>query len=337
MNGYDGKLIDERGQVTPGVLPQAVAEVNYLDYDLRNVMDRRRSRLARRWRFNQFQFIGVMARDWVFGAAVADLKLIANGFFYLYDFTSGALLEHSSLQPLARGTHIEPRPEDGAAHYRKGGVDMRILADGHSRQLTITAPGDIRILLDLQQDEDPLRLVSRAGYNGWAFTRKSAGLPVDGEVRWGDRVWRCDEQCRGSIGWSCGFMRRETAWNWACLAGRLGDGRSLGLNLAAGVNETGVTENALWLDGRCIRLGLADFRFDRYRPETPWRVTTSDGRVDLHFVPAGVRRERLNALVLASNFRQFAGTFEGVVVDDQGRELAVTGLRGLMEDHYARW
>lgn len=331
------KLIDDNGRYTPGVIEHPVDEINYLDFDLRNAMDRPRSRLARRWRFNQFQFVSAMGPGWVFGMAIVDLKLVSNGFFYLFDFETGTLYEHSFIQPFALGTRIEPKPEHGMASMVKGEVALRVVAAAGGRNVSVTAPGGIRVDLEIKDDNDPLRLVSPAGYTGWVFTRKSAGLPVEGEIRWDHRIWRCDTETRASIDWSCGFMRRETAWNWACMAGALPDGRSLGLNLAAGVNETGMTENALWLDGRCIRVGTARFEFDRYRPGADWYVSTDDGRVALEFTPAGVRREKLDALVLASNFRQFIGTFRGFVRDDAGNKIPVDGLRGLMEDHYARW
>lgn len=331
------RLIDRKGRIAPGILEYPVDEINYLDYDLRTSMDRPRSGLARRWRFNQFQFVSVMGPGWVFGMALVDLKLVGNGFFYVYDFETGTLLEQSFKQPLALGTHIDPRPELGNASFTKGGVSMGIRAVPGGRKISVQAPGGIQVDLELQDDLDPLRLVSPAGYNGWVFTRKSAGLPVTGEIRWDHRIWRCDEQTLGSIDWSCGFMRRETSWNWACLAGRTGDGRALGLNLAAGVNETGMTENALWLDGQCTHLGTALFSFDRYNPGGDWQVRTDDGRVDLQFVPAGVRKEKINAWVLASNFRQFIGSFRGYVRDEDGAKISVEGLPGLMEDHYARW
>lgn len=331
------KLIDPKGHYTPGVLSQPVDEINYRDYDLRTVMDRPRSSLARRWRFNQFQFVSVTGPGWIFGMALVDLKLLGSGFFYLYDFESGQMLEQSFINPLAIGTRIEPYPEQGSASFSKGDVTLRILPFSGGRNVSVSAPDGIRVELTLKEDNDPLRLVCPAGYNGWVFTRKSAGLPVEGEIRWGHRIWRCDNTTRGAIDWSCGFMRRETAWNWASLSGMLPDGRSLGLNLAAGVNETGMTENALWLDGQCQKLGAARFRFDRHHPGGDWHVTTDDGRVNLHFAPAGARTEKLNAIVLASNFRQYAGTFNGTVIDSAGKELAVHGLRGLMEDHFARW
>ncbi|MCG8518296.1 MAG: DUF2804 domain-containing protein [Pseudomonadales bacterium] len=332
------ELIDDKGRVRTGVHKEPVQRINYLDYDLRSVMDRPRSALARRWRFNQFQFVSAMGPDWLFGLAIVDLKLVSNAFYYLYDFRSGQMRECSRLQPLARHTQIEPRPEDGVARFAGGGSRIEICpTDAGERRVSVSDRAGVQVDLTLSQDQNPLRLTCPAGYNGWVFTRKSAGLPVTGSITWDGVRYDCDARQRGSIDWSCGYMRRETAWNWACLAGVLEDGRSLGLNLASGVNETGMTENALWLDGRCLKLDQARFDFQRPDPSAPWRVTTSDGRVDLRFEPAGVRQERLDAVVMASNFRQFSGTFEGWVRDDNGETLAVSGLRGLMEDHFARW
>jgi len=330
-------LVDAQGRLRSGVFEGPVDCVNYMDYDLRTSMDRPRSRLARQWRFNQFQFVSAMADNWLFGLAIVDLKLVSTGFFYLYDFGAGEMLETSFTQPLALGTEIEPYPETGTARFRCRAAELRITPGPAGRRVSVRTPKGVDVSLSLEDDHAPLRLACPAGYNGWVFTRKSAGLPVSGTIRWGNREWVCDDNTRGTIDWSCGYMRRETAWNWACLAGRVADGTTVGLNLATGVNESGMTENALWLNGRCIKLDLARFRFDRYDPASTWQVATSDGRVVLEFVPSGVRKERLNAGFIASNFRQYAGTFEGFVVDDDGRKIPVAGLRGLMEDHFARW
>lgn len=330
------ELVDNSGQPQYGELDQPITHINYRDFDLRSVMDRPRQRWSRRWRFNQFQFISVQGPDWLLGLAVVDLKLVSNAFIYIHDFRTGETTEKSWLNPLAAGTHIDAYPETGACRFRRGGTEVLIQGDGEQRCVSVLGE---RIDLDLQLSGDtwPLRVCSRAGYNGWVFTRKSAGLPVTGRLRWGEKTYTIDETLCGTIDWSCGFMRRETAWNWACIAGITEEGRTVGLNLAAGVNETGVTENALWVDGERVKLDLARFDFDRYKPDAPWRVTTSDGRVILNFRPEGVRRERINAVVLASNFRQFAGTFDGIVKDCSGNILRIENMRGLMEDHFARW
>lgn len=330
------ELIDSKGQPHYGDFGQPITHINYRDFDLRSVMDRPRPKWLRRWAFNQFQFISVQGPDWLLGLAVVDLKLLSNAFIYIHDFRTGETREKSWLNPLATNTHIDPFPEKGRCRFKRRGTEILIEGEGDRRRVSVLGEG-IDLDLQLSGDDEPLRLCSRAGYSGWVFTRKSAGLTIKGGLRWGDTAYTIDDTLRGTVDWSCGFMRRETAWNWACIAGVNGDGRTIGVNLAAGVNETGVTENALWVDGERIKLDLARFEFDRYNPQAPWRVTTSDGHVDLKFQPEGVRRERINALVLASNFRQFAGTFNGVVNDGSGRALRIENMRGLIEDHFARW
>jgi len=331
------RLIGERGQPRFGVFEEPVGEINYRNYDWRSPMDRPRPRWRRHWGFNQFQFVSVQGPDWIAAVAVVDLKLISNCFFYLYDFNRGRLLESSQLQPLGRKSHIEPRPEDGGCFFARGQTEVAITVEDARRQVSVRSGKAIAFDIAVDQASPPLRLCSPAGYNGWVYTQKWAGLPVTGQIQWNGETWTCGPRHRASIDWSCGFMRRETAWNWACLAGCLDDGTSVGLNLAVGVNESGMTENALWWDGELIKLDTAVFEFQRYRPEAPWRVTTSDGCVDLCFEPAGIRAERINALILASNFRQYCGTFSGRLRAPDGQWHAVTGLRGLVEDHYARW
>lgn len=132
-------------------------------------------------------------------------------------------------------------------------------------------------------------------------------------------------------------MRRETAWNWASLAGSSESGETIGLNLATGINESGVSENGLWVDGQLSLPGQAQFVFDRYGREKPWQVRTRDARVALAFEPEGCRSERINAGVIASNFRQFYGVFSGTVQDATGRDYHLKGVPGFCEDHYAKW
>lgn len=132
-------------------------------------------------------------------------------------------------------------------------------------------------------------------------------------------------------------MRRETCWNWACLSGTAITGEVVGLNLASGVNETGVTENVLWIGQVKTKLDLAVFTFDRYAPEKCWNIRTSDGLVNLLFEPKGKREEKLNAGLLASNFRQMFGYYSGTLTDHAGKVVTLKSVPGFAEDHYAKW
>ena len=90
--------------------------------------------------------------------------------------------------------------------------------------------------------------------------------------------------------------------------------------------------------GELIPVGLAHFAYDRAQPHgRPWRVTTSDGAVDLDFVPEGLHEEKINAFLVASNFKQVFGRFNGCLRTVDGREIAIVDQYGFVEDQYAKW
>jgi len=338
---FASDLINAQGVPRFGVIDQPVGRVNYLDFDLRNAMDKPRNQLSKHLGFNQFQFVGLTGPDFIGGVAIVNLKLVGNAFAYVYDFNTKRLEEFSYLVPGALGVNIPTTPDEGDSHLRRGRTRFSI--DAHaavrSRDVRVQVPGRLEVLSQMRESPGfkPLRVCARAGYNGWVYTQKAAGLAVSGHISSPRRRFELDARCRASYDWSCGFMRRETAWNWSSLSLCLPDGRSLGLNLAAGVNETGVTENALWLDSRLSRLDLAQFEFNRYQPDMPWRIRTADQRVDLEFQPLGARSEKMNVLLLATNFRQFFGYYRGVIIGPDGERIELEQAPGVAEDHYAKW
>ncbi|UZE96970.1 DUF2804 domain-containing protein [Alkalimarinus alittae] len=335
-------LIQDNGSPIFGEIHLPVSEVNYLKYDLRTPMDKPIEGVRKRMAFNQFQFIGVMSEDIIAGIAIVDLKLVSNVFVYVYDLKTGVLVEKSLLQPLSIGTIIETRPDTGKSVFKQLGSKVEITTNesGSERYIAVSLGRNISINATMFQPQEyaPLRVCSKAGYNGWVYTQKTAGLAVKGVIRCSGKEYILSpETSSASSDWSCGFMRRETAWNWASFSGMLADGRRVGLNLAAGVNETGVTENCLWVDGTLTKLNMAIFEFDRYQPENSWQVRTTDGLLALTFQPMGKREEKINALVIASNFKQVFGYFSGWMIDSSGEKIALERIPGFMEDHYAKW
>lgn len=135
---------------------------------------------------------------------------------------------------------------------------------------------------------------------------------------------------------SAGYMRRETSWRWASINHHSEDKR-IGLNFAAGVNETGRCENVIWIDGERHLMPPVQFEFSRMYQEASWRITSQDKRIDLIFKPKNQRSEKKNFWFLKSNFRQFVGYFSGYLIDGNGIKHELEEVMGLTEDHYAKW
>lgn len=334
-------LIQTNGQPIYGLFPQGVECLNYLDYDLRTTMDRKRSNLTKRLKFNQFQFISLISPELIVGVAIVNLKLVSNAFIYLYEPKTGAFEEFSFLQPFAKNTQIDPTPNNGNSFFSKGNNSFSIIATSTPgiRQLKVKIGKNVTIdaTIDESTHYNPLAVCTRAGYNGWVFTQKSTAQTCNGTVKWGENTYDLKQiKALAAVDWTGGFMRKHTFWNWGSLSHRLDDGRLLGFNLAAGVNETGHSENAVWLDGRMIKVDMVDFQFDRYQRDNSWALRSADGIIDLHFTPAGQRSDKTNAGFIASNFTQFFGRFHGEI-HLPNESIHLQEAWGLTEDHFAKW
>jgi len=337
------RLIDSNGEVRLGIFSEPIGEVNYRDYALESPLDRPRGRLARHFGFNQFQFLGGLSERLIFGCAIADVKIAATAFLYFYEPVTRRFAHFSFRTPLALGCRFDQRPEDGAVSFswRGDSLAMSATASPQQRHLRVQLASGVRV--DATFDESrppvaPMVLCTGAGASGWVFARKTAGARVSGTAVWeGRRIDLTQLDMLGHNDWTAGYMRRETFWNWGCLSGRLRDGRIVGMNISCGVNETSYTENCFWVDGVLERVSIAAFEYDRHDLMKPWKLRTGDGRVELEFTPQGRHSEKINALVLASNFHQLFGRYAGRFVTASGETLPIEGQLGYMERHYAKW
>lgn len=333
------KLVNAVGKPYFGWIKEPVGDVNYLDFPLTNTMDKLQSLSSKKRKFNQFHFIGVLTEEFMAGIAIVNLKLVSNCFFYVWTKDEGLVVEKSVISPLGIGTNISTTPDFAESKFSWMGTQASI-SQRDADTLVSVQSNKFSANFKLQQNEgyEPLRVCSQAGYIGWVFTQKTAGLAASGHFDVNGKRYNLDEmKALGSVDWSCGYMRRETAWNWACFSGRDELDRTIGLNLASGVNETGTTENGLWVDGQLHKLGGVRFEFDRQDMQKPWKVSSECGRVALDFQPQGCRSEKLNVGLLASNFKQMFGHYSGTIISDDGSPVVFNHVPGYAEDHYAKW
>ncbi|NVD08690.1 DUF2804 domain-containing protein [Vibrio sp. JPW-9-11-11] len=327
-------VINAEGAPTFGyydAIPQSLG-VDHFDY--RDGMDKRASRFAKYFHYKQFQFVSVFTDRYVIGVALADIRYLVSGFCYVYDKHNDTLVEQNWLRPFSITSHMSASSFDGTSSIAGGAIRFDI-HQGVWR-VGVNAPQvQCDILIKPPTTHQPLALCTPTGYSGWTYTQKHNALAVGGQLRIQGKEVDLS-QARAGYDFSAGYMRRETSWRWASISATC-DAVSLGLNLAAGVNETGGSENTLWIDGRRHLLSPVHFHYKRDERHQPWRITSQDGRIDLTFVPLNLRSEKLNLGVLKSNFRQFIGHFSGEITDSDGITHHLDHVVGLTEDHFAKW
>jgi len=248
-------------------------------------------RLRKRWRY-----VGVYGEELMLCAAKAQVGPASQAFWVLWDRASGEQLAHTAMRP-------------GSREVRLDGPSLEIEARGLRASLRL---GEVA----------PIETICPSG-SGWGWTRKRAGVPVEGTVETPGRSWRIE--ARGVDDESAGYHRRRTSWHWSAGVGTAADGRAVAWNLVEGINDPPRgSERAIWVEG--VPTEPAPVRF------AGTEAIEFEGGERLAFASESERARDENFLLIRSRYRHRFGTFSGSL---GGIELA-TGL-GVMERHDAVW
>lgn len=327
------RLIDENGRVNYGIYSSPISEIDYRQFTLKTPMGLRIPNIIKGLMEKRFIFFGISGDDIIAGLALIDMKYLASGFFYGYDRKRENMVDRRKIShPFT--IQIKPNPEEPEGSFSSSKLNIKIGSQAVSAQ----APGLLLKANFELEPTNPLRLCTRTGYRGWVYTQKTTPIPVSGTIIIGTKQFEfASPQHMALMDWTMGFMRRETFWNWASSACTLTDGRAFGLNLSCGVNESGFTENAFWLDGTMHKVDTVNFQFNDDNLSEPWQIQSFDGKVELEFFPKIRKEEVSNKLLLAMRFTQLLGTFSGKLLKNDGKYETIKECPGWVEDHYTRW
>jgi hypothetical protein len=231
---------------------------------------RRDGQTRKRWRY-----VGVFGPEVMLCAACAEVGPLKQSFWVMWD--------------------REGRRHDARTVLRPG--SREVLLDGPS--LEIDSP-NLRASLRLGETA-PIESICPSD-SGWGWTRKRAGVPIEGTVEVPGRHWEVAAQ--GVDDESAGYHRRHTSWHWSAGVGRAADGRALAWNLVAGVNDPAEnSERAIWVDGEPAEPPPVHF-------EGMDAIDLGDGE-RLAFATESRHSRDENFLLVSSRYRHRFGTFSG--------------------------
>jgi Protein of unknown function (DUF2804) len=252
---------------------------------------RRDGNLRKRWRY-----VGFYGETLMLCAARAEVGPTGSSFWVLWDRERGRELARNTLRPGSR----------------------EVVLDGP--RLLIDSPG---LHADLRLGEaEPIESIC-PGASGWGWTRKRAGVPIEGTVEVPGR--RLTVEGLGVDDESAGYQDRHTSWLWSAGVGTAADGRAVAWNLVEGINDPPEkSERAIWVDGAPHE--PAPVSFDGLDA-----VAFADGS-RLDFEGGAERTRDDNFLLIRSTYRHRFGAFTGALDGLDLREA-----RGVMESHTALW
>ncbi len=328
------ELIDHDGCIRTGIYSSPIENLNYLDFRIPGTRETVPPSRIKRW-----EYIGIVSEDFIIGGAIVSLHFLGNVFCYIFDRRKKSLRQYSAIAPLCRGIDFSSNGASGRILYEKGKSRVLIENDrGSGRHRMELAFDGFDLTAELKDNGQPLVYASRVGHKGFNYTLKTAGLPAEGTLQVAGKKYVLGmPEAFGVIDFTTGSLARETFWNWASGGGRDAAGNIIGINFVQGINETGVTENAFWIEGRVVKTDTLTFSYDDLNILAPWRIRSWDGKVDLAFAPEGERHEDLDLFLIASKFHQPFGSFSGALTDDAGVAHILENFSGFTEEHFARW
>ena len=285
-------------------------------------------------RVKRWEYWGIVTPSHIVGLVASSLDYAGVHGVYVLNRATGKELSTDVVVPFARGATFPPRSGLGTASARGGGlaIDIDQRPDGSS--IRATAPGvEIDLTVPLPPGHESLGVVIPWGERRFQYTVKDVGRPVRGTLTVHDQTHAVSEQDSFAVlDHGRGKWPYAIRWNWAAGSG---PGRAIQLG-GKWTDGTGLTENALFVDGRLHKIGdELRWSYDRSDWLRPWRI--SGVRVDVEFHPFHEKVAKTNLGVVANETHQCFGHFTGWATTDGGDRVELDGLVGWAEEANNRW
>lgn len=309
-------------------------------------------------RNKRWEYWLVMTPDLFVSQTISDIDYAGVHTIWAYEISTGRLFDESAIVPLAVGTRIPGRLGDGPAWGGTADLSGRLKAPG---------PGVIRARAEESADGAHLqataasRTPSAIASVAWDVHagRMGRGESLAVVVPWSDTRFQytVKDPLRPASGWididgarhalpageswaildhGRGRWPYSMWWNWAAGAGRLADGRAVGLQMGGKWTDgTGARENAVIIEGTLhpIHEDL-EWTYDEDAWMQPWRARSAS--VDLELRPFWNHASSTDLRLLSTAANQVFGHWHGTIVT-AGETLEIDGVMGFAEDVRNRW
>jgi len=334
-------FVTKKGNVPFGFILPPAGLINYKDYHLKDACRRDLPASARDEQFVHFHFMGFTSNHFIAGCSLSKSSLQTAVFFYLFDRQKNEVVLKKGCRIEDGNADLTLNPDAGSSRLKSKGMEVTFMISPHkqSRELIIFLDGqEVLNLLIEGKEIDTLRLCTPTGPSGWTYVQKVAGAKASGHLNWRGAIFELEaDEATAHYDFTAGFLRRETFWNWACVTGISASGDLIGLNLSNAVNETGASENALWLNGKMSAITSVFFDYNPENLNSPWGIHDQNKLIDLTFHPDGAYTAFHPDSPTPVDFSQLFGTFSGKVTDQKGKSVYIDYLPGFTERQYSVW
>lgn len=302
-------------------------------------------RLPGSWgRRKRWDYWCVTTPECVLAMTYADVDYLGVADVWFLDRSSSSVVNRSGAVPLGFGFSQPDTVAGRSINFSQFGFDMAIIEEeGGTRLLSSFKSGsqdfECDVLVSRPSGHESLSVVIPWSERRFQYTTKENTLPAKGEVTIGSTTYQVADDSWGCLDFGRGKWPYSTTWNWGSASGRQA-GRSVGLQLGGKWTDgTGMTENALCIDGRLSKITeRLDWEYETTAWTEPWRIATENSQeVDLVFTPDYEKSSRLELGLVSAEAHQCFGLYNGSVLSNDGELIEITDLFGWAEEARWRW
>ncbi|MFA6689826.1 MAG: DUF2804 domain-containing protein [Sphaerochaetaceae bacterium] len=305
-------------------------------------------------RIKEWDYYAVMSHRHGFAvtATISDLGFAAMFAIAFIDMDRKQAVQADAITffPLG-GTGLSPSStKNSSITWANKQMRLAFIKNEDRRHLIFAAPkltlpdGTVGIDVDVTLFQPP-EMESMNIATSWKENRKAFYLnekincmPADGRIRMGyDEVKLDPDEAFGVLDWGRGRWTYSNRWYWGSASG-LVENVPFGFNIGYGFSDRSpATENTLFYKGKVHKLEEITFHIPQSGYTDPWRFSSSDGRLELDFLPAADRSSAVNFGIVKSVQHQVFGWFSGTAILDDEAKVALHRFPGFAEDVYNRW
>lgn len=315
------RLLNERGHIAePGWARSLVWE--YRRSDIK----------APKFRIKEWDYYLVTAKDFGIAMTIGDLGYIGLEGASFFDFKEGWEHTDNVLATLPMGKlKLPSHSSTGVSEYKDERVHLKAVVEAGRRHISCEfknfhGEGDLCFDIMLAQPDMDSMVIATPWKKRTCFyyNQKINCLPASGWVEYrGKRYEFHPETDFGTLDWGRGVWTYDNIWYWGTGNG-LVNGKPLGINIGYGFGDTtAASENLVIYDGKAHKLDDVTIHLDKTDYLKPWKITSSDGRFEMDFVPLFDRSDATDFIIIGSWQHQVFGHLNGTVVLDDGTRLEV--------------
>lgn len=298
-----------------------------------------RSNLRGWGRNKRFEYWSVSTPDGVISLNISHHDYRANVSVTFWDRKTRTEIRQGGNTWLPRHRGIRDPEDSVPMKARRRDVSVTLTPKGLGTQLEAASPRiSIAISIEAEPDHESMGVVVPWTRRLFQYTKKDNCLKARG-VAVVDGVEYPVEPATSFAIHDRGRGRWPyfTFWNWGAGAGRLADGREIGVQLGGKWTDgTPSTENWIRIDGRLHKISEhLDWQYDPADWLRPWVLTGPTTKIE--FTPEHHMRHLFNRWIVMSRSDTCLGHYSGEVRLSNGEVLRFSGVPGHVEEVERRW